>query len=141
MSEPMPDRAAGLAPRPARSPAPRAAPDIEVPPPGARDAGAATRAPRARRVGSPRLPGILALVLAVVQAVLVGAGVEIALAEPVVATVLAIVAMAAGVAAVVCAVIALVRRRTRLAAIAGLVLAVLGNPLVLTYGLRLLGGL
>ncbi len=95
-----------------------------------------------RRVRGPRRwPGFLACVLAV--AMLVATGSSITLSAELryaLATDLAYVAIALSVAAAVVGLVSIFGRWGRPAGIAGLIVAVLGNPLVLLYGLNYFGG-
>lgn len=98
--------------------------------------------PRARRPVPRALLGALSLVFALATIVCVIVGVELANAlHAIEAAVVAVLGVATSLAAVVLGVIALVRGRGRLLGIAGIVLGILVNPLVLTYGLAYLGGL
>jgi drug/metabolite transporter (DMT)-like permease len=95
-----------------------------------------------RRVRGPRRwPGILACVLAVLM--LVATALAIALSAQLqyaAATDLAYLAIALSAAAVVMGLIAIFGRWARGAGIVGALVAVLGNPLVLLYGLNYFGG-
>ncbi len=95
-----------------------------------------------RRVRGPRRwPGILACVLAVLM--LVATGIAIALSAQLqyaVATDVAYLAIALSVAAVVTGLVAVLGRWGRGAGLVGAIVAVLGNPLVLLYGLNYFGG-
>ncbi|MEO7722241.1 MAG: hypothetical protein ABIS08_10045 [Pseudolysinimonas sp.] len=95
------------------------------------------RAPR----GPRRWPGTLSGVLALLM--IAGTAVGILLAsrdQLTLATYAAYVAIGLSASALIFGVIAIVTRSGRGAGIAGVVVAVLGNPLVLLYGLSALGG-
>jgi uncharacterized ferritin-like protein (DUF455 family) len=81
-------------------------------------------------------PGRIALAAAVVMVAAVAVALAIdAPGRYLEATALALAADALSVAAIVTGIVAIVRNRGRGAGIAALVIAVLGNPLVLLYGL------
>jgi hypothetical protein len=104
-------------------------------PPGAPAAPPPSRSHRLVRERRPAL-GRFALALAVVM---VGVeAVALAIDGPeryLAATILALIADALSAAAVIVGIVALARRRRVLAATLGIAVAVLGNPLVLLYGL------
>lgn len=116
---------------------------MPVPPPGVPTTASspAPEAPppaRSHRLARERRPalGLFALALAILMVAVeaVALGVD-APERYLAATILALVADALSAAAVVVGIVALVRRRRVVAAILGVVIAVLGNPLVLLYGL------
>jgi uncharacterized integral membrane protein len=91
--------------------------------------------------GPRRWPGILACILAVLM--LVATGVAIQLSAQLnysAATIVAYLAIALSVAAIVAGLIAIFGRWARAAGVVGLIVGVLGNPLVLNYGLNYLAG-
>jgi hypothetical protein len=94
-----------------------------------------------RRVRGPRRwPGILSGVLALLMLAATAIGIQLAAHNQLVlSTYAAYAAIGLSVAALVFGVIAIVRRWGRGAGIAGAVVAVLGNPLILLYGLTALG--
>jgi hypothetical protein len=107
---------------------------VTVAPPvaGARPASRSHRVVRERRPALGRFALALALLMVGVEAVALGLdGPERYLA----ATILALIADAFSAAAVIVGIVALARRRRVVAATLGIVVAVLGNPLVLLYGL------
>lgn len=95
-----------------------------------------------RRVRGPRRwPGILSGVLALLMLAATAVGIQLAAHnELALSTYSAYAALAFSAAALIFGVIAIVKRWGRGAGIAGVVVAVLGNPLVLLYGLSALGG-
>lgn len=95
-----------------------------------------------RRVRGPRRwPGILSGVLALLMLAATAVGIQLASHNLLVlSTYAAYAAIALSVAALVFGVIAIAKRWGRGAGIAGALVAVLGNPLVLLYGLSALGG-
>lgn len=95
-----------------------------------------------RRVRGPRRwPGIVSGVLALLMLAATAVGIQLASrGQSAPATSAAYAAIALSLAALVFGVIAITRRWGRAAGIAGAVVAVLGNPLVLLYGLTALGG-
>ncbi len=95
-----------------------------------------------RRVRGPRRwPGILSGVLALLMLAATGAGIQLAAHNQLaLATDAAYAAIGFSLAALIFGVIAITRRWGRGAGIAGAIVAVLGNPLVLLYGLSALGG-
>jgi hypothetical protein len=95
-----------------------------------------------RRVRGPRRwPGIVSGVLALAMLASTAAGIQLASRnELLLASYAAYAAIAFSVAALVFGVIAIAKRWGRGAGIAGVVVAVLGNPLVLLYGLSALSG-
>jgi len=95
-----------------------------------------------RRVRGPRRwPGIVSGVLALAMLAATALGIQLASRnELLLASYAAYAAIAFSVAALVFGVIAIAKRWGRGAGIAGAVVAVLGNPLVLLYGLSALGG-
>lgn len=123
--------------------APSAAPPVDATAAPAPEADPASAPPPRTRRPAPRaLLGALSLVFALATIVCVIVGVELANAlHAIEAAVVAVLGVATSLAAVVLGVIALVRGRGRLLGIAGIVLGILVNPLVLTYGLAYLGGL
>lgn len=95
-----------------------------------------------RRVRGPRRwPGLVSGVLALLMLGSTAVGIQLAShSQLAAATTAAYAAIALSVAALVFGLIAIIRRWGRAAGIAGAVVAVLGNPLVLLYGLSALGG-
>ncbi len=95
-----------------------------------------------RRVRGPRRwLGILSGVLALLMLAATGIGIQLAShAQLQASTYCAYAAIALSAAALVFGLIAIVKRWGRGAGIAGAIVAVLGNPLVLLYGLTALGG-
>ena len=95
-----------------------------------------------RRVRGPRRwPGILSGVLALLMLATTAVGIQLAAhAQLQASTACAYAAIGLSVAAVIFGLIAIVRHWGRGAGIAGLIVAVLGNPLVLLYGLSALNG-
>ncbi len=95
-----------------------------------------------RRVRRPRRwPGIASGVLALLMLGSTAVGIQLASRNQLVlSTWAAYAALAFSVAALVFGGIAIVTRWGRAAGIAGAVVALLGNPLVLLYGLSALGG-
>lgn len=95
-----------------------------------------------RRVRGPRRwPGIVSGVLALAMLASTALGIQLASRnELTLSTYAAYAAIAFSVAALLLGVIAIAKRWGRGAGIAGAVVAVLGNPLVLLYGLSALGG-
>jgi hypothetical protein len=90
----------------------------------------------------PAWPGIVSFALAVVTVVGVIVGITLATSDLyVAATFTAWVAIVASGLAVVLGLIALIRRFSRGFAVAGIILGVIANPLVLTAALDLIGGL
>ena len=96
----------------------------------------------ARRVRGPRRwPGILSGVLALLMLAATAVGIQLAAHNQLVAsTGAAYAAIGLSVAALVFGIIAIAKHWGRGAGIAGAIVAVLGNPLVLLYGLSALGG-
>lgn len=91
--------------------------------------------------GPRRWPGILACVLAVVMLVATGIAVQLSAQQDfAAATIGAYVAIGLSIAAILTALVAIFGRWARVAGVVGLVVAVLGNPLVLNYGLNYLAG-
>jgi drug/metabolite transporter (DMT)-like permease len=89
----------------------------------------------------PRWPGILACVLAVLMLAATGLGIQVAsTGDYTTSTGLAYAAIALSIAAILFGLIAVIRRWARGAGIVGLLVAVLGNPLVLLYVLGSLSG-
>jgi hypothetical protein len=95
-----------------------------------------------RRVRAPRRwPGIVSGVLALAMLASTAVGIQLASRnELLFASYAAYAAIVFSVAALVFGVIAIAKRWGRGAGIAGVVVAVLGNPLVLLYGLSALSG-
>jgi len=95
-----------------------------------------------RRVRGPRRwPGLVSGVLALLMLGSTAVGIQLASrGQAAAATSAAYAAIALSIAALVFGLIAVIRRWGRAAGIAGAVVAVLGNPLVLLYGLSALGG-
>jgi hypothetical protein len=95
-----------------------------------------------RRVRGPRRwPGILSGVLALAMLASTALGFQLASRNQLVlSSYAAYAAIAFSVAALIFGLIAIAKRWGRGAGIAGAVVAVLGNPLVLLYGLSALGG-
>jgi len=95
-----------------------------------------------RRVRGPRRwPGLVSGVLALLMLGATAVGIQLAShGQFAAATTAAYAAIGLSVAALVFGLIAIIRRWGRAAGIAGAVVAVLGNPLVLLYGLSALGG-
>ena len=95
-----------------------------------------------RRVRGPRRwPGILSGVLALLMLAATAAGIQLAAHNQLaLSTDAAYAAIGFSVAALILGVIAITKRWGRGAGIAGAIVAVLGNPLVLLYGLSALGG-
>lgn len=95
-----------------------------------------------RRVRGPRRwPGILSGVLALLMLAATAIGIQLAAHnELALSTYSAYAAIAFSAAALIFGLIAIVKRWGRGAGIAGAIVAVLGNPLVLLYGLSALGG-
>lgn len=95
-----------------------------------------------RRVRGPRRwPGILSGVLALAMLAATALGIQLASRnELTLSTYAAYAAIGFSVAALIFGLIAIAKRWGRGAGIAGAVVAVLGNPLVLLYGLSALGG-
>ena len=94
-----------------------------------------------RRVRGPRRwPGIVSGVLALLMLASTAIGIQLASRNQLLfASYAAYAAIALSVAALVFGLIAIIKRWGRGAGIAGAVVAVLGNPLVLLYGLSALG--
>jgi drug/metabolite transporter (DMT)-like permease len=91
--------------------------------------------------GPRRWPGIVACLLAVLMLAATAAGIQIASTRDYsTSTSLAYVAIALSVAAVILGLVAIFGRWARGAGIVGVVVAVLGNPLVLVYVLNSLSG-
>jgi hypothetical protein len=95
-----------------------------------------------RRVRGPRRwPGILSGVLALLMLAATAIGIQLAAHnELALSTYSAYAAIAFSAAALIFGLIAIVKRWGRGAGIVGALVAVLGNPLVLLYGLSALGG-
>ena len=95
-----------------------------------------------RRVRGPRRwPGILSGVLALLMLAATAIGIQLAAHnELLLSTYAAYAAIALSVGALIFGIIAIAKRWGRGAGIAGAIVAVLGNPLVLLYGLSALGG-
>lgn len=95
-----------------------------------------------RRVRGPRRwPGIVASLLALLMLAATGCGILLASqGRYAVSTGLAYLAIGLSIAAFALGVVAIVGRWGRGAGIVGAIVAVLGNPLVLLYGLSALGG-
>ena len=95
-----------------------------------------------RRVRGPRRwPGLASGVLALLMLGSTAVGIQLASrGQAAAATCAAYAAIALSIAALVFGLIAIIRHWGRAAGIAGAVVAVLGNPLVLLYGLSALGG-
>jgi len=95
-----------------------------------------------RRVRGPRRwPGLVSGILALLMLGSTALGIQLASrGQLLLATSAAYAAIALSAAALVFGVIAIAKRWGRAAGIAGAVVAVLGNPLVLLYGLSALGG-
>lgn len=95
-----------------------------------------------RRVRGPRRwPGILACILAVLMLVATAAGIRVASTlDYSTSTTLAYLAIGLSAAAIVVGLVAVIRGWARGAGIVGIVVAVLGNPLVLLYVLNSLSG-
>lgn len=95
-----------------------------------------------RRVRGPRRwPGILSGVLALAMLASTAIGIQLASRNQLVlSSYAAYAAIAFSLAALIFGLIAIAKRWGRGAGIAGTVVAVLGNPLVLLYGLSALGG-
>lgn len=94
-----------------------------------------------RRVRGPRRwPGILSGVLALLMLAATAIGIQLAAHNQLaLSTYAAYAAIGLSVAALVFGVIAIAKRWGRSAGVAGAVVAVLGNPLILLYGLSALG--
>jgi len=106
-----------------------------VPTPGGESGPAPDPAPE-RRERKPAPLGRIALLLSVVMVALVVVAIQVdAPGHYLAATVLAYAAITVSAAAVVLGLVAAIRGRQRGVAIAALVIAVLGDPLVLLYGL------
>lgn len=120
---------------------PSAAPP-EQPAPSAQIDGLEPGMTIVRRVRGPRRwPGILSGVLALAMLASTAIGIQLASRNQLVlSTSAAYAAIAFSAAALIFGLIAIVKRWGRGAGIAGAVVAVLGNPLVLLYGLTALGG-
>jgi hypothetical protein len=128
-----PETTQWLAPAPAPVLAPPAPGDLVEPTAAHHHAPshATPRPPRPRR-----LAGRFALAAAILMVVLVAGALAIdAPGRYLAATVLAVAADVLSLLAVILGIVAIVRRSSRGAGIAALVVAVLGNPLVLLYGL------
>jgi len=95
-----------------------------------------------RRVRGPRRwPGILSGVLALLMLAATAVGIQLASHNQLtLSTYTAYAAIGLSVAALIFGLIAIAKRWGRAAGIAGAIVAVLGNPLVLLYGLSALGG-
>ena len=95
-----------------------------------------------RRIRGPRRwPGILSGVLALLMLAATAIGIQLAAHNQLtLSTYAAYAAIAFSVAALIFGLIAIIKRWGRGAGIAGAVVAVLGNPLILLYGLTALGG-
>ena len=95
-----------------------------------------------RRVRGPRRwPGILSGVLALLMLAATAAGIQLAAHNQLqLSTDAAYAAIGFSLAALIFGVIAITKHWGRGAGIAGAIVAVLGNPLVLLYGLSALGG-
>jgi hypothetical protein len=95
-----------------------------------------------RRVRGPRRwPGILSGVLALLMLASTAIGIQLAAHNQLtLSTYAAYAAIALSIAALIFGLIAITKHWGRGAGIAGAVVAVLGNPLVLLYGLSALGG-
>lgn len=95
-----------------------------------------------RRVRGPRRwPGIVSGVLALLMLAATALGIELAAhGQLVLSTDAAYAAIGLSLAALIFGIVAIAKRWGRGAGIAGAVVAVLGNPLVLLYGLTALGG-
>jgi hypothetical protein len=95
-----------------------------------------------RRVRGPRRwPGILSGVLALLMLAATAVGIQLAAHNQLtLSTYAAYAAIGFSLAALVFGLIAITKRWGRGAGIAGAIVAVLGNPLVLLYGLSALGG-
>ena len=89
----------------------------------------------------PRWPGILSGVLALLMLAATATGIQLAAHDQLTfSTYAAYAAIGLSVAALVFGLIAIIKRWGRGAGIAGAIVAVLGNPLVLLYGLTAVGG-
>lgn len=95
-----------------------------------------------RRVSGPRRwPGIIACVLAVLMLAATGAGIQVAsTGDYTLSTNLAYAAIGLSFAAILSGVIAIARPARRAAGVVGVIVAVVGNPLVLLYVLGTLSG-
>jgi len=95
-----------------------------------------------RRVGRPRRwPGIASGVLALLMLAATAIGIQLASrGQFALSTDAAYAAIGLSLAALVFGIVAIAKRWGRGAGIAGAAVAVLGNPLVLLYGLTALGG-
>jgi len=95
-----------------------------------------------RRVRGPRRwPGILSGVLALLMLAATAIGIQLAAHNQLIlSTYAAYAAIAFSIAALIFGIVAIAKHWGRGAGIAGAVVAVLGNPLVLLYGLSALGG-
>ncbi len=95
-----------------------------------------------RRVRGPRRwPGILSGVLALMMLAATAIGIQLAAHDQLMlSTYAAYAAIGFSLAALIFGLIAITKRWGRGAGIAGALVAVLGNPLVLLYGLSALGG-
>lgn len=120
-------------PSPGSFPGPETLPSSEGLPPGMTIV---------RRVRGPRRwPGILSGVLALLMLAATALGIQLAShAQLQASTYSAYAAIALSVAALIFGIIAIVRSWGRGAGIAGALVAVLGNPLVLLYGLTAVSG-
>jgi hypothetical protein len=95
-----------------------------------------------RRVRGPRRwPGIVSGVLALLMLAATAAGIQLASrGQLALSTDAAYAAIGLSLAALVFGIVAIAKRWGRGAGLAGAIVAVLGNPLVLLYGLTALGG-
>ena len=95
-----------------------------------------------RRVRGPRRwPGIVSGILALLMLASAAVGIQLASGNQLqLASYAAYAAFIFSVTALAFGLIAIVKRWGRAAGVAGAVVAVLGNPLVLLYGLSALGG-
>lgn len=106
------------------------------------DAVATETAPPAAARSRPRWPGILSLLLGLLTVAGLATGIVLATSDLyLVATYTAWAAVGFGALAAVVGMVALIGRFGRGAAVAGLVLGVVANPLVLTPALDAIGGL
>jgi len=112
--------------------APAVSEEPSVAPPAAHPDAAPRRAHRERRPLLGRYAFVLGALMVLVVAVALLVDAPDRYLE---ATVLALVADALSVAAIVVGIVAIARRRAVALAVIGIVVAVLGNPLVLLYGL------
>ncbi|GAA2074213.1 hypothetical protein GCM10009840_04640 [Pseudolysinimonas kribbensis] len=131
----IPEGSASATPAASRATAAPAPSDTAPPLSSMSDASPPARSHRLVRERRPSL-GRYALALAVLMVALVAVALGVDAPERyLAATVLALLADAFSAAALIVGIVALVRRRCVVAATFGVVIAVLGNPLVLLHGL------